>query len=290
MRTYDECFPCFERQAAEACALCSMDSKATADLLESVRGRMRLFAHSHSPVEMAAEIHALVRTAAATNDPYRKVKEHSNRACRESVSLLSECVAWSVDPFETATKLAIAGNVIDFGVYSPQNLSRKDIMQRAQRTMGEPLVGDSSAKLRELVSQATKILYIGDNAGECFFDRYLLAQMPCDKVTYAVRGGPILNDATTEDAEAAGIHDRCRIADTGDNAPGVLLERCSADFRKTFDEADLVIAKGQGNYESLSETPAKTCVFLTKVKCPVIARDIGYPTGSNVIRISEYGT
>ena len=285
MKTYEECFPCFERQASEACALCAMSPETTAEVLESVRTRMCAFPPTHSPVEMAAEIHEVVRAAADQRDPYRAIKDQSNRACRESMNVLSECMAWSIDPFETAAKLAIAGNVIDFGVYSPNNLCKRDVIQSAQRIIGEALCGESLAEFKALAGQAERILYVGDNAGECFLDTFLLDQLPHDTVRYAVRGGAVLNDATTEDAEAAGIHKRCHIVDTGDNAPGVLLERCSAEFQRVFDEADLVIAKGQGNYESLSETPAKTCVFLAKVKCPVIGRDIGYPTGSNVIRI-----
>ena len=288
MRTYDECFPCFERQASDACGLCAMTAEQTAGVIESVRARLRSFPGSHSPVEMAVEIHELVRAAAGQRDPYAAIKKQNNHACRESMNVLSESMAWSLDPFETATKLAIAGNVIDFGVYSPSNLSRRDVVQSVQSTIGEPLTGAPLAEFKTLADRANRILYIGDNAGECFLDTFLLDQLPHDKLTYAVRGSPVLNDATTKDAEAAGIHERCRIVDTGDNTPGVLLDRCSAEFREVFNEADLVIAKGQGNYESLSETDAKTCVFLTKVKCPVIAEDIGYQAGSNVISIINF--
>jgi len=262
-----------------------MDHEKTASVIEAVRARMWSFPCSHSPVEIAAEIHELVSTTANDGDPYGATKKQSNRACRLSMTVLSEHLDRSVNPFETAVILAIAGNVIDFGVFGPASLSRRDIIRSVQSIIREPLVGESTADLKGLIDRAERILYIGDNAGECFLDTFLLAQMPAGKVTYAVRGGPVLNDATVQDAEAAGIHRLCRIVDTGDNAPGVLLERCSAEFRETFDEADLVIAKGHGNYESLNETPGKTCAFLTKVKCPVIARDIGYPVGSNVILI-----
>jgi len=235
---------------------------------------------------MAVEIHELVRSASGVEDPYSDVKKQSNRVCRESMNVLTECIAWSFDPFETAVKLAIAGNVVDFGVYVPHALSARDVIRNAQATVVEPLTGESPATLQRLIERAQRILFVGDNAGECLFDRCLLSQMPSGRVIYAVRGGSVLNDATVSDARAADIHALCRIVDTGDHAPGVLLERCSPRFREVFDKADLVIAKGQGNYESLSETRGKTCAFLTKVKCPVVARDIGYPTGSNVIRIT----
>jgi uncharacterized protein with ATP-grasp and redox domains len=262
-----------------------MSRKARGHVLDSVRAKMRAFSRSRSPVEMAVEIHQIVRAAADHRDPYKAIKEQSNRACAEAMNVLSECMNYSLHPFETATKLAIAGNVIDFGVYSPSNLSGGDVIRSVHSTIGEFLVGASLAEFRALTDRAARILYIGDNAGECFLDTFLLDQLPLDKLIYVVRGSAVLNDATQDDARAAGIHERCEIIDTGDDAPGVLLHRCSEPFRRAFNEADLVIAKGQGNYESLSETAGTTCVFLTKVKCPVVARHIGHAIGNNVIRI-----
>ena len=285
MKTHEECFPCFERQASEACALCGMSAKVTADVLDAVRAKMRTFSLSHSPVAMAAEIHGLVRSAANGADPYEAIKQRSNRACQDAMPALSQWMTGAVNRLEMATKLAIAGNVIDYGAYSAIALSPSEVTRAVQISVTEPLVGADFHQIRRLVDEARKVLYIGDNAGECFLDTFLLDELPCQKLTYVVRGGPILNDATEADARAAGIHERCEIIDTGDNAPGVLLERCSADFRRVFSEADLVIAKGQGNYESLSEVTGATRVFLTKVKCPVIARDMGFAKGRSVIRI-----
>ena len=135
--------------------------------------------------------------------------------------------------------------------------------------------------------EATTILFIGDNAGECFFDRFLLERLPPHKLTYAVRGGPVLNDATLDDARTAGIEDVCPVIDTGDKSPGVVFNRCSPAFREALEASDLVIAKGQGNYESLSGRTDRAYVFITKVKCDVIADDIGFPTGNNVVRITQ---
>ena len=122
---------------------------------------------------------------------------------------------------------------------------------------------------------------------ECFFDYFLLQQLPLSKVVYAVRGGPVLNDATIKDAQEAGIPDICHVQDTGDRTPGIVLERSSQQFVNTFKDSDLVIAKGQGNYESLSEFRDRTYAFLTKVKCDVIAHNIGFDKGSNVINIIQ---
>ena len=236
---------------------------------------------------MAVEIHKLVHIATGNGDPYAAIKHASNRACRDAMETLSTYITDTNNPFETAVKLAIAGNLIDFGAYKPVTLSEGHILQTVQETMEQPLSGNTVSELALLIEKAQNILFIGDNAGECFLDTFLLDHMPCERVTYAVRGRPILNDATLADAQEAGVHKRCRVIDTGDGTPGVIIERSSPDFQNTYHNADLVIAKGQGNYESLSDTPGTKRVFLTKVKCPVIARDIGYPLGSNVILITN---
>jgi uncharacterized protein with ATP-grasp and redox domains len=199
--------------------------------------------------------------------------------------VLSQAAAWSLNRFETAAKLAISGNVIDSGANRLHGLAKRDLVLGAHRAMAEPLAGDPVGELEHIVQGAADILFIGDNAGECFLDTFLLDLIPGRKVTYAVRGSPVLNDATLEDARAAGIDRRCRLVDTGDDAPGVLLDRCSPEFREAFDQADLVILKGQGNYESLGDMQGKTCAFLTRVKCDVIARDTGHPVGANVVKI-----
>jgi uncharacterized protein with ATP-grasp and redox domains len=183
-------------------------------------------------------------------------------------------------------QLAIAGNVIDFGAYSAAHMTKRDIFHLSQEALSQPVSGDLE-KFNRIVHDAERILYIADNAGECFFDSILLDFISPGKVTYAVRGGPILNDATMEDAYAAGIQKKCSVIDTGDNAPGVLLDRCSSEFRNLFDQSDVIIAKGQGNYESLSDGSGKVCIFLLKVKCDVIARDIGHAVGTNVLKIHK---
>jgi uncharacterized protein with ATP-grasp and redox domains len=256
-------------------------------VLGAVRRVIAAFSAGRSPVAMAARVHELVRAVSGVRDPYLAVKRDSNRACREAMPILSQTVAWSVSRFETAVKLAIAGSTIDSGPSAVRSLTKRDAIRKAQDAIAEPLAGESIIDLEQVVHDAANVLFIGDNAGECFLDTFLLDLIPSARLTYAVRGSPVLNDATLEDARAAGIDRRCRVVDTGDNAPGVLLERCSSGFRDAFERADLLILKGQGNYESLRDVRGKTCVFLTRVKCEVLARDMGHPVGANVIRIQN---
>jgi damage-control phosphatase, subfamily I len=138
--------------------------------------------------------------------------------------------------------------------------------------------------LREAINAADKVLFLCDNAGEIVFDQYLIQDTPCEKFTCAVRGAPVINDALLEDARVAGLTDLVKVISNGSDIPGTVLEACSTEFKKTFFDADVVIAKGQGNFETLSELTSKRIFFLLQVKCLVIARDIGFPVGTFVIR------
>ncbi|MCK5255186.1 MAG: DUF89 family protein, partial [Deltaproteobacteria bacterium] len=122
-----------------------------------------------------------------------------------------------------------------------------------------------------------------DNAGEIVFDRLFIEQLPREKVTYVVRGEPIINDVTIEDAREVDMFELVDVIDNGSDAPGTILETCSHEFQKRFASSDLVIAKGQGNYETLSDIN-KRIFFLLQVKCPVIAKDIGFEVGSFVVK------
>jgi uncharacterized protein with ATP-grasp and redox domains len=170
--------------------------------------------------------------------------------------------------------------VIDSGINN--GLDEATVEAAIQHALSAPLHGDPAA-LQTAVGQARDILYLADNAGEIVFDRLLVEQMPPGSVTVAVRGRPVLNDATMEDAEAAGLTQRVRVTDNGSDAPGTLLEDCSGAFRRLFERADLVVAKGQGNYETLSDVD-KSIFFVLKAKCPVIARHIGCQVGDLVIQ------
>jgi uncharacterized protein with ATP-grasp and redox domains len=212
------------------------------------------------------------------------MKKQLNEAVLRLYPYLCKLIADSKDPLETAVRLAIGGNIIDFGVLSPfEHLS-------LERTISESLAADfDSTQLgpfREAVKEARKILYLCDNAGEIAFDRLLIEQLPHEKITVVVKGRPAINDATIEDARATGLTDMVEVIDNGDDAPATILESCSEHFRARFHQADLVIAKGQGNYETLSAVE-KNIFFMLKAKCPVIARDLGCEVGKMILGRSQ---
>ena len=173
-------------------------------------------------------------------------------------------------------RLSIAGNIIDLGP-APEY----DLWEAVERISAQSIALDNVGALREAMTRSHQVLYLADNAGETVFDRLLIERLNVP-VIYAVKGGPILNDATVEDALAAGIGDVAEVVSTGSNAPGTILHRCSQEFRSLYEESELVIGKGQANYETLSEEDSGVFILL-QTKCPVIARDVGVPVGSIVV-------
>jgi hypothetical protein len=174
--------------------------------------------------------------------------------------------------------------MIDLG---PENmLTPEDVRQTLLRAFSEPLYGDLEG-LRRAAATAEHILYLADNAGEIILDRVLIERLPGERTTLAVRGYPVINDATIEDAKTGGLHMLVTVIDNGSDAPGTILDDCSAGFCRLFKKADLVIAKGQGNYETLSDEP-KTVFFLLKVKCQVISSRVGLHIGTHAILPSGF--
>jgi hypothetical protein len=233
-----------------------------------------------SPPVMAQQIHRLIRRLSGCEDPYKEFKDRYNRYALELYPELKQRLDNASNPLETAVRLAIAGNIIDFGVSNV--LEKIDLSKTIEQALSERLYGET-AELYSSIASAKKILYLGDNAGEIVFDRLLIEELPSDKVTFVVKGNPIINDATMADAMAIGMTDIVSVVDNGSDAPGTILEECSDTLRQLFIDADLIIAKGQGNYETLTDVNANI-FFILKVKCPVIAEHLGYDVGSLVVR------
>jgi damage-control phosphatase, subfamily I len=281
MRTYFDCIPCFLRQTLDALRRL----EATQAVQEKVlRSALRMVAEldlQRSPPAMAQVIHRLIREATGEGDPYREVKKQLNDFALELYPRLRRRVEDASDSFEMAVRLAAAGNVIDLGVKS--GLEEAEIVGVIEDSLSAPLDAAAVEQLRSAADAAERILYVGDNAGEIVLDRLLVEQFGAAKVTFAVRGSPIINDATMDDAQLCGMTDLVEVVDSGSDAPGTILTDCSEAFRERFSTADLVLAKGQGNYETLSNV-AGPIFFLLKAKCPVIARDVGLPLGSLVLK------
>ncbi len=282
MKSSLDCFPCFSRQALDAARLVSDDPGMHEKIIRQVCRLAAEMDMNQSPVVMGQAIHRLVRRIADCDDPYASIKSRYNQFALSLYPQVEERVKAAADPFDAAVRIAITGNSIDFGAYSSTGFSETHLRQLIDTMMHEPVTGEID-QFKQAVAHAHDILYLADNTGEIVFDRLLIEQLPCDRLTVAVRGKPVINDATTADAELAGITALCPVIDNGSDAPGTLMHECSDAFIDKFNNADLVIAKGQGNYESLSDIENKMIYFLLKAKCPVIAEHLNCPTGSMIV-------
>jgi uncharacterized protein with ATP-grasp and redox domains len=278
VQTYLDCFPCMVRQTLEAARMAGADEALQRRIMH--RALDLLSEHSvgtvSTPPEIAYQIHRMVRSQTGAKDPYREAKQASTERALALYPELKEIVHQADDPLDAALRISIAGNIIDLG-----HSLAYDLKSTLDRVLTQPFALDRREALRAMASSAHRILHLADNAGETVFDRVLIETLAVP-VTYAVKGGPVLNDATRFDALEAGIDQVAEIIETGSDAPGTILSQCSDDFRRRFEEADLIIAKGQANYETLSVRGARV-FFLLQVKCSVIGEDIGAPVGSIVV-------
>ena len=285
MKTYLDCHPCFLRQALDAARLAGADEQQQKAVLDRVCDVLKSIPPASTPPEIGDQVHRVVRRQTPGGDPYLELKKASTAKALRLYPRMKELLAEADNPLDVALRLSIAGNIMDAGPNRDY-----DLWETVERVLAQPFAVDDGAALRSALSKTDGVLYLGDNAGEAVFDRVLIESLGVP-VAYAVKGGPTLNDATREDALAAGLDRVAQIVDTGLDAPGTILDQtreraCSKEFRRVYDQADLVIAKGQANYETLSEEGTKV-FFLLQAKCPIIALDVGVPVRSIVLKQGE---
>ena len=288
MRTYLECMPCFIRQALEAMRENISDEAKTLEALKKVLLSAAKFDTRKSPPEMGRIIHRIVRRESGCDDPYPNIKKHSIAEALKVADRVRDAVKKSKDPFREAIKYSIAGNILDYAIISKRDEYR--LWDSLRAVESATLLHDSAVeKLRERLNKAESVLFIADNAGETVFDRILIENLPGTyKIFYAVKGAPVINDATASDAEASGIGGEIMVVANGSDAPGTILKLCSREFKKLFRECDVIIAKGQANFETLNEAGRET-FFLLQIKCPVIGKNYGYRVGDWIVTTAQSG-
>ena len=284
MRTHLDCIACLVRQTLDSVRFVTDDEQIHEQVVRKVLRQASYMDMSQSVPAIAQEIHRFVRDLVGQDDPYRKVKEWSNDLALKLYPELKKLIGASKEPLEAAVRLAIAGNIIDFG--AGISLEESDIEKAIDDCLTSDLDKTQLVYFQNAVAEAKDILFLADNAGEIVFDRLLIEQLGPERVTLAVKAGPILNDATAEDAGAVGLIDLVEVIDTGDDAPGTIFKTSSMLFQCYFMAADLVVAKGQGNYETLSDVD-KNIFFILRAKCPLIAQHLGCDVGQMVLRRSN---
>jgi uncharacterized protein with ATP-grasp and redox domains len=279
MNTYLDCIPCLVRQGLEAARNATDDRRVHEQIVRDVLRMAADMDLDLPPPYLSQAISRRLRELTGVEDPYREARRTFNRLAVEALPELAALVREAPDPLLAAVRCAIGANAIDLGVRG--TIPEADVREALRGSPQEPVHGDLEEFRRALVD-AREILYLADNAGEIAVDRLLIEEVGPERVTLAVRGAPVLNDATPADAREVGMSDLVEVIDNGSDAPGTILADCSEAFRQRFERADLIIAKGQGNFETLSGTESPVA-FLFQVKCPVVARQVGLAVGSHAL-------
>lgn len=287
MKTYLDCIPCLIKGALEQARLATDDERVQKEIINEAAALIPQFSLGLTPPEMARQLHQIIARKTGSRDLFKSIRARSNRWAMELYPKLKEKVVRSRDRLLTSVELAIAGNVIDYAIKNTLNIE-----EEIQKIFGDDFSQEYKGIFeyecfKKDIATAKTILYLADNAGEIVFDRVFIEEF-CGhrKVVFAVRDKPSINDALMEDAVFCGLDKITHVMSSGVDAPGTILKYCSEEFLKIFQQADLIISKGQGNYEALSEAERKI-YFLFKVKCPVIARHSGAKLGDIVLKRSK---
>lgn len=255
-------------------------SEAVAD--EFVQATQALLFHSKEKdnPELAMKLHRLGKRFFQNNDLFIKEKDAANSLLMDTYSYWKKMVATADRPLYAAAKLAVIGNIIDYGAHSVQ----EDIIAQINAFIAQDLKVDMRTELEMELEKAKSVLYLGDNCGELVFDKLFIETIQHPNLTYAVRGFPVINDVTMDDARKVGMDRVCRLLSNGADAPATILDRSSPEFRAAFEKADLIISKGQGNFEGLMGTERSNIFFLLIAKCNPMATMLGVNKNDMVVK------
>lgn len=276
------CVTCILNQVEKTLGVMDIDA-VTADKIRAEAQRMSAdFSFSHTPPFVAKDVYRMISRFSGNDDPLYAVKQAGIRAATSFLPIIQAKIDQSGDPLFAALKAAVAGNVIDFGAKE-----QFDLEAEINNVFDTEFARSDYEQLRSDIRHHDDIMILADNSGENVYDKVLMETIkrlyPAKRLSYVVRGRPIINDITVHEAEQVGAGEVATILDSGVDTPGLDLLRADKAFVKTFKAAPLVIAKGMGNYECL-EGSGKSIYFLFKVKCEVVADSIGAAIGSIIFK------
>ncbi len=283
--TIDEaCVGCIINQSLKVANAIKADETLTEKLVSEVTKSSKDFSFSLTPPEVATDVYEMMAVIAGKQDLYDEVKAHSTQKALSFVPYLQEKIDNAEDKLLTAIKVAIAGNVIDLAAEV-----EFDLADEVKKIFDTHFDYDDFNRFKSSLKDAKTLLLIGDNVGEHIFDHLFIQTLkelyPLLYISYMVRGTPIINDVTMKEAEEAGFDKLCNLVDSGVNTPGFTYDRANEDSKKLFDNADLVVTKGMGNYECLSPARRTNMIYLLKVKCSVVASSLGKNIGDIVCKM-----
>lgn len=276
MKIHDKCLPCMVNQVIKVANITGVNNKE--ELLKEVFTYLSKMDFEATTPEIIGEIFGMIKEHTNNQDPYKETRNYYNTLFLKLLPEFERKIEQAEDSFQLAVRYAIVGNIIDFNPI--HNTLLEDIFDYFEKMEQLELAIDDSKELAEDILNSKTLLYLGDNCGEICMDKILLKKIkelnPNVKIFFGVRGKPVVNDSIAEDAYAVGIDEYAEVIDNGDGSLGTVLKRTSREFKEVYKKADVVIAKGQANYECLSEEKKKI-YFLLMTKCDVIANDIGAP-------------
>ncbi|HHU12840.1 MAG TPA: DUF89 family protein [Clostridiaceae bacterium] len=265
METFLDCLPCVLGQVLEASRMATDDAEIQAKIMEKAVAILADYKQYSCSPAIVRDMHQVVKQLTGVSDPYSAIKARDIRAAKKAEPFLTHFLEQKQDKLYWALKIAATGNILDSAIC--QNV---DIEAGLETELNKAFSVCDIGVLQDALATAKQILIIGDNAGETVFDRFLIKQLAALHVVYAVRSEPIINDATMQDALDSGLHDLAEVISTGCGAPGAILAECSPAFLSAFESSDIVISKGQGNFEALSDCQ-RPLFFILKAKCTMIA-------------------
>lgn len=260
------CFFCFVRAFEKLLEKENITNEAKASFsIDMIKLYQKRYKNFSAPL-FSRELHKVLKNYTQNPDPYKAEKKKNNDQAINMLPELEGIIQKSDDPFSTALRLAIAGNIMDFAANNTFNLQAT-----IDSALGNEFAIDNSDILKQRLGKAKTVLFLGDNAGEIVFDRLLIREINHPDLTYVVRGAPIINDATMEDADYTGMKETANVITSGYDAPSTIIDKSSKQFQQYFRESDIIISKGQGNLEGLLPLNDNRIFFLLMVKCDVIA-------------------
>jgi hypothetical protein len=277
MQLFPECYGCLVRQAVSAMNSAGVDQITQIKTIKEVLRTLEKADDSLTPSNLAGQTNQVIREIVGIDDLYKDIKRKSHLMAEEYLEDLIDLSKEGNDKLEQGLKISAAGNIIDV-----IHANDYDLWDEVITTVNQELLGGGVEAFRQRINESPYLLYLADNVGETVFDRVFIETLDIP-VIYAVKGGPILNDATREDALAAGIEQIAEIVETGSRTPGTILSQCSEEFQHLYEGSNLILAKGQANYETLDDKGDKI-FFLLRVKCPILSREIDTPLGNLVLK------
>jgi uncharacterized protein with ATP-grasp and redox domains len=280
MKSDVECLYCLLKQAFNTAVLATPDKALQEKVVRQTAQWIQEADLNRSPADISTKVYRLVSEITGVKDPYLEVKRQTNQQALDLIPMLEKWLSSAQDPLDVALHLSVAGNIIDMGIGHDFDL-KQDIGQ----IVNTPFTLNDIEAFRKEIKKDKELLFLGDNSGEIVFDGLLIKWLQEQglNITYVVKSGPIINDAMMEDAETAGITNMVPVIETGSDDIGILWENISPELERTFQESEIIIAKGHGNFESCDELPYNL-YFLLKAKCNVVANALSVKQGDIVFR------